>query len=137
MSACGEVERSAEAYCDTYHSGFDRLKADYPEVDQYKNSDAHPVEMLLSLASAQGDIIALIGDMSEVAPDEIRTDVERVHDTMQEQVDASADVVDDPLQAITKQLIIGLTTTGAFRRMDQYTVEHCGEHMFTASPQEP
>src|SRR4051794_908468 len=79
-------ERNAAAYCHKYKTGFAQIKRDYPDVDQYASSNENPLLMLLSLTSASGDIVALIGDMGEVAPDDIQTDVERVHDTLQKQM---------------------------------------------------
>lgn len=132
IAGCAE-ERSATAYCDTYDAGFAQIKDDYPEIDQYESrDDQNPLTMLLSLTGAYGDIVALIGDMSEVAPDEIRTDTERVHETMQSSIDNAGDVLSDPLGALGGQLVAGIASSGAFERMDAFTVQHCGEHMFSA-----
>jgi hypothetical protein len=133
--AVGGTERSAEAYCDKYESGFDEIKADYPEVDQYSTSDENPLVLLLQTGSAYGDIVALIGEMAEVAPDEVQTDVERVHETLEKQLDDAGGAVSDPFGTIAGQLVEGITNAGAFERMSRYTLEHCGEVMFSASPQ--
>jgi hypothetical protein len=135
-AGCGLGEtRSAEAYCDKYETGFAAIKSDYPEVDQYSTSDENPLVLLLQTGSAYGDIVALIGEMADVSPDEVRSDVERVHETLKEQLDSAGDAVSDPLGTIAGQLVKGVANAGAFERMDQYTLEHCGEHMFAASPQ--
>jgi len=135
LSGCGGPERSAGAYCAKYQSGFAQIKAEYPEVDQYSHSDENPLVMLISVVGASGDIVALIGDMAEVAPDEIQTDVERVHETLEDQLGSAGDIMDNPLGALANGLMKGIVNSGAFSRMDAYTLEHCGEHMFSASPQ--
>ena len=135
VAGCGEPERSAQTYCDKYHEGFAKIKEQYPEVDQYSTSDQHPLVMLMSVTSAYGDIIALIGDMSEVAPDEIQTDVERVHENMKKGLESVGDVIDNPLGTLASQLVAGIAASGAYERMSKYTLENCGEHMFSASPQ--
>ena len=132
----GGETRSADAYCDTYESGFEKIKSDYPEVDQYSSSGENALVLLLQTGSAYGDIVALIGEMAEVSPDEVRTDVERVHKTLQDQLDSAGDAVSDPFGTLAGQVVKSITNAGAFERMDRYTLEHCGEHMFAASPQQ-
>lgn len=133
LAGCGEPERSAATYCQKYESGFEKIKGDNPKIDQYENTN--PLELLLTLPSAMGDITALIGDMSEVAPDEIQTDVERVHENLKKSQDSTGEIIGSPLAGIAGALGRALTDGGAFNRMDAYTLEHCGEHMFSASPQ--
>jgi hypothetical protein len=139
----GGAERSAQAYCDTYHDGFDEIKRQYPEVDQYSHSD-NPVALLLKTTSALGDIIALIGEMADRAPDEVKSDTERVHETMQQQLDmvgstagsAASRDIGGLVGGLASSLMGGVANAGAFERMDRYVVANCGgEHMFAASPQ--
>src|SRR5438128_2164438 len=125
MPGCGGPGRSARAYCSTYHRGFDRIKRHYPQLDQYSRSNQKPLLTMLQLGSAYRDIVALMGDMSEVAPNDIKTDVERVHDTMKKQLDDLGDAPSDPLGTITRGLVSGITNGGAFERMDAYTLRHC------------
>jgi hypothetical protein len=134
-AACGEPERTVRTYCERYERGFDEMKRDYPDVDQYASSDAHPLAMLLSIGSAYGDMVALLGEMAEVSPDEIQSDVERVHETLDKQLKSAGDVISDPWGALAGQLVASVTSSGAFARVDAYTLEHCGEHLFAASPQ--
>jgi hypothetical protein len=133
VAGCGGPERSTAAYCKKYESGFAKIKADYPKIDQYENTN--PVELLLTLPSAMGDITALIGDMSEVAPDEIQTDVERVHENLKKGQDSTGDIISSPIAGLASAFSRALTDSGAFNRMDAFTLKNCGEHMFSASPQ--
>jgi len=135
VAACGEPGRSASAYCATYDSGFDRIKQEHPDVDQYTHTSENPLQLLLSVTSAYGDIVALMGDMAKVAPDPVQTDVQRVHEALQKQIDSVGDAVKNPLGALASGFMTAITTSGAMTRMDTYTLQHCGEHMFSASPQ--
>lgn len=125
---CGE-ERSASAYCETYREGFQDIRRQYPQIDQYES--ANPIQTLVALPSALGDIAALIGEMAEAAPDEIQGDVERVHENFRTQAEAVERVASDPIAGLAGVLTRGLMDSGAFERMDKYTLANCGEHMFS------
>ncbi|MEJ7783696.1 MAG: hypothetical protein WKF96_02760 [Solirubrobacteraceae bacterium] len=131
---CGQAERSAASYCDRYESGFAKIRKDNPRVDRYEN--ANPLEVLLSLPSAMGDITALIGDLVEVSPDEVQTDVERVHENLKAGQNSTGEIISSPLAGLASAFGRALTDGGAFNRMDKYTLDNCGEHMFSASPQQ-
>jgi hypothetical protein len=143
LSACGGPERSAAAYCKAYHSGFDRIKSEHPDVDQYSSTQENPLLLLLNTVSAYGDVIALIGDMAKVAPDEIQSDTQRVHDSLKKQLDDLGDTAGDAVGLdlgglfghAASSFIDALTNSGAMTRMGKYVFDHCGEHMFRASPQ--
>jgi hypothetical protein len=141
-AGCG-AERSTSAYCKAYNSGFDRIKSDYPDVDQYSQSK-NPFLLLIRTTSALGDIIALIGDMAKAAPDDIQTDTQRVHDSMQKQLDlvggsggaAATGDWKSLVGGLGSSIVDSLASAGAYNRMDGYIVANCGgKHMFSASPQ--
>lgn len=136
-AGCGGQERSASAYCKTYKDGFEKIKKQYPDVDQYThNRGENPLAMLLSATAAYGDIVALMGDMAKSAPDGVQTDVQRVHDTLQKQLDTVGDAATNPWGTIASQLVAGITTSGAMSRMSTYTRENCGGVLFGASAQQ-
>lgn len=145
LSGCAsEPERTTAGYCDKYQKGFDEIKSQYPEVDQYSTSDENPLILLLNTTSAYGDVVALIGEMAEVAPDEIRSDTERVHETMQSQLDQIGDGAGDVLSGdlggmlgtLASGFMSSVVNAGSFQRMDEFIVANCGgEHMFSVSPQ--
>ncbi|HEX5923220.1 MAG TPA: hypothetical protein VFY45_05275 [Baekduia sp.] len=141
-TGCG-TERSASSYCKAYNSGFDRIKSDYPDVDQYSRSK-NPFLLVIRTTSALGDIIALIGDMAKAAPDDIQTDTRRVHDSMQKQLDlvggnggaAATGNWKSLAGGIGSSIVDSIASAGAYNRMDGYIVANCGgKHMFSASPQ--
>jgi hypothetical protein len=141
-TGCG-TERSTASYCKAYKSGFDRIKSDYPDVDQYSHSK-NPFLLLIRTTSALGDIIALIGDMAKVAPDDIQTDTQRVHDSMKKQLDmvgetggaAATGDLKSLVGGIGSSIVDSIASAGAYNRMDGYIVTNCGgKHMFSASPQ--
>jgi hypothetical protein len=142
-AGCGGQERSTASYCKAYNDGFASLKRQYPDVDQYSHSQ-NPLMLLLRTTSALGDVVALIGDMADAAPDDIRTDTQRVHDSMQKQIDLIGGTSGSGATGkwsnfaigIINSMVDSITNAGAYQRMDQYIVDHCGgKHMFSASPQ--
>lgn len=142
-TGCGS-SRSTEAYCDKYQSGFDQIKSEHPDVDQYTHTDENPLVLLLNATSAYGDIISLMGDMAKVAPDEIQTDTQRVHDTLKKQIDSAGETAGNAVSGnvgglignLASGLMDSVTNAGAMNRMDKFVVAHCGgEHMFSTSPQ--
>ena len=142
-TGCGTT-RSTSAYCEKYHSGFDQIKREHPDVDQYSHTKENPLVLLMSTTSAYGDIVSLIGDMAKVAPDEIQSDTQRVHDTLKKQLDELGDTAGKAvsgnlggvLGALASSVIDSVANSGAFNRMDAFVVAHCGgQHMFAASPQ--
>lgn len=142
-TGCGS-SRSTQAYCDKYQSGFERIKSEHRDVDQYTHTNENPLVMLLSATSAYGDIVSLIGDMAKVAPDEVQSDTQRVHDTLQKQLDSAGDTAGNAASGnlgglfgnFATGLVDSITNAGAMNRMDKFVVAHCGgKHMFSASPQ--
>jgi hypothetical protein len=82
--------------------------------------------------------------MAKVAPDAIQSDTQRVHDTLQKQLDAMGDTagkaasgsVGGLLGNLASSVVDSVTNAGAFNRMDAYVVANCGgQHMFAASKQ--
>jgi hypothetical protein len=142
-SGCGQ-ERSTAAYCKAYNSGFDRIKRDYPDVDQYSSTKENPLLLLARTTSALGDVVALIGGMAKAAPSDIESDTQRVHDSLEKQLDlvggtagaAASRNLSGALSGLASGFMSSLLNAGAFQRVDDYVVSNCGgKHMFSASPQ--
>lgn len=82
------------------------------------------------MVMALGDLQVMWDDLADVAPEEIRTDVERVRDHNQEQLDAAAEALNDPLKALVGSLTSGLASSGSYDRLNDYAGEHCGSRPF-------
>jgi hypothetical protein len=122
VTACAP-ERSVEAYCQTYSDGMARIEQQHPELFAGEVQD--PFSGLASAAGAWGDYVALTDDLEDVAPEDISSDVERVHDTLQKQVDELEDVASNPFGFLIGQFTGALLNSGAFERMATYTSIHC------------
>ena len=80
-----------------------------------------PFGSLLTVAAAPGDLVVLFDKLAKVAPDEIQSEVEAIHDSLKDQQDAMGDAIDNPLGAIGSSLISGLTNAGSYQAVDEYT----------------
>lgn len=130
LSGCAP-ERGVEAYCQTYADGMAQIERDHPELFQGEIQD--PFSGLVSAAGAWGDYIALTDKLPDVAPEEIASDVERVHDTLKDQMDELKDLKSDPIGYLIGQVTTGLLNSGAFERMADYTATHCSTQSGAAS----
>jgi hypothetical protein len=126
LSGCGS-ERSAKAYCDTMQQHKDRyLQAMAGAQKQVEKGDAAGVVGgLAETVSALGDIQRMWDDLAQVAPDEIRPDVESVRDTSAKQLDNAEQSVKDPVGALGSALVNALVNSGPIRRVDAYTRANC------------
>jgi hypothetical protein len=128
LTGCGKAgggsERSAESYCDVWKREATRLHDKYQAAAD--GTDADPFGSLLTVAAAPGDLVVLFDKLAKVAPDEIQSEVETIHDSLKDQQDAMGDAIDNPIGAIGSSLISGLTNAGSYQAVEEYTTEHCG-----------
>jgi len=126
LSGCG-TERSAKAYCDVMQKHKERyLQAMADATSQVKKGDAAGVVGgLAETVSALGDIQRMWDELAQVAPDEIRPDVESVRDTSAKQLDNAEQSVKDPVGALGSALVNALVNSGPIRRVDAYTRANC------------
>lgn len=124
LAACGDG-RSPEAFCSTMETHKERyLAATDVALGNVERGD----ELGLLAGGAQmitaiGDLQVMWKDLAEVAPDDIRTDVEVIRDTTQEQLDAAKG--GDPLAMLSSGLVTGFTSAGSYQRVDAFVREHC------------
>lgn len=126
LSGCG-TDRSAKAFCDTMQKHKDRyLQAMGDATKQVQKGDtAGVVGGLAETVSALGDIQRMWEDLANVAPDEIRPDVESVRDTSAKQLDNAEQSIKDPVGAMGSALVNALINSGPIRRVDAYTRQNC------------
>jgi len=80
---------------------------------------------LAETISALGDIQRMWDELAQVAPEEIRTDVESVRDNSAKQLDKAEQSVRDPMAALGSALANALVNSGPIRRVDAYTRTNC------------
>lgn len=125
-SACAEP-RSPEAFCDVLDTHKERYLTGM-EAAQDNVEGGGGVGLLAGSAqavAALGDLQVMWKDLAEVVPEEIRSDVETIRDTNQQQLDALTDSDGDALSAIASGAVAALATSGSYRRVDAYVRERC------------
>lgn len=75
--------------------------------------------------AAMADLQTMWEELADVAPEEIRADVELIRDENQQALDAVGENVDNPLGLLGSALMSGFKTNGAFERVDEFTRTHC------------
>lgn len=128
LSGCG-TGRSIEAYCTTFYGEGQELRQRWLD----NNATGDPVAGLAQLFSAPRDLAVFFDGLSDVAPDEIRPDVETVRDTFQSQADSmgdkAGDIASGPMGlfgALAGDLASGLAAAPAMQRVDTWTSQNCG-----------
>ena len=123
IAGCGGSERSPEAYCKAFYETAAPIRETYVEAGEDVEED--PLGSIATLLGASGDMTVIFSHMADHAPDEIRSDTEAARDSLKEQQDSMGDALSDPLGALGKGLISGLTSSGSFSRVDAYLTQHC------------
>lgn len=128
-SGCStEPERSAAQFC----SVMDKHKSRYltnmeTATDNIGNQDSATAVIagLGQTASALGDLTIMWDELSVVAPEDIRADVEKIAKNYSAQMDSAGDSVSNPLASLASGLTSGLTTSGSYQRVDQFVGDNC------------
>ena len=128
LGACGTA-RNVDAYCDTFSARGEEFRQRYLAID----AEADPLAAFAQLAATPRDLATLFSDLADVAPDEIRADVETLRDHFDQQADGLGDdagaLLSGPLGAlgpVSGDLLAGLSVAPALQRVDSWTGEHCG-----------
>lgn len=119
---CG-TERSAEAYCRAFYAKAAPIREGY--VEAAENADRDPLGGLATALSASGDLESIFDGMVDHAPDEIKSDTVVVRDSLKRLQDNMGDAASNPLGSLAGNLVAGLTSAGAWQRVDRYLTEHC------------
>lgn len=134
LGACS-APRSVEAYCDVVAEHKERYVTAMSNV----NSTDDPLSGLAGTVSALGDLSRMWEEAADVAPDDIRSDVEAVRDGWAQQFEAAEKMISDPLGGIAGSILGGLANAGSMARVDQYTTANCPDigAMFVAQSPPP
>jgi hypothetical protein len=120
-------ERSAEAYCRTWQEEGERLHAQWSR----SGSSGDIAGSLTTLMGAPEDLAHFFDTLADVAPDDIRPDVERYRDAWSEVAGNLGDNAANPLYALMAQASVALRAKGAEDRIDAWTRSHCATSSLT------
>ena len=129
-TGCGD-DRSAEAFCDTMKSEKARILTGMQASEDA--ADANPDELagmfgrLAGSLQGIGELRTYFAKLADVAPEEIRVDVEIVAESFNDQLDSAGDAVSDPVGGLSSGLLTALTTSGQLSSVDSFARENCGE----------
>lgn len=125
LTACGG-DRTPEAFCSTMETHKDRyLQATDAALGEVQRGDgAGLLAGSAQMVTALGDLQVMWKDLAEVAPDDIRSDVEVIRDATEEQLEAAGSG-GDTLSMLSSGLLSGLTNAGSYQRVDAFVREHC------------
>lgn len=128
LTGCGQT-RSVESYCTTFYGEGQVFRQRFLGLDAQRD----PLGSLGQLLAAPRDLAVFFGKLADVAPDDIRPDVETARDAFQSQADGMGDkagqIASGPaglLGSLAGDLTTGLATAPAMQRIDTWTTSNCG-----------
>nr|WP_296779014.1 hypothetical protein [Rhodococcus sp. (in: high G+C Gram-positive bacteria)] len=129
MSACSsEPERSAAQFCAVMDKHKSRYLANMETATDNIGNENSAVAVIAGLgqtAAALGDLTIMWDELSAVAPEDIRADVEKIAKNYSSQMDSAGDSFSNPLGSLASGLTSGLTTSGSYQRVDQFVGDYC------------
>ena len=124
-------ERSAEAFCSTLRSEKERILGQLSDGQAAAEAqDDELVGMLTGLGAsvqALGELRTYFGKLADVAPDEIRHEVEILEEEIGEQLDNAQNVADDPLGSLASAFVDSFSLSGQLSAVNDYAMDNCGE----------
>lgn len=126
LTGCAPA-RSAEAFCGTleeHKARYTEAMAGAGELVEQGGVEG-VVGGLAQSVAAIGDLRTMWSELADVAPEEIRPDVETLRDAYAEQVEAAPGNASDPLSALGSAVMTGLLTSGSTQRVDKYIAANC------------
>ena len=129
LAAACSPGRSTEAFCDTFHSETERLGDKYnaqaDQISQMQDPFLGLFASMGALLEAQGDQVVMLQRLADVAPEEIRADVEAVRDSAERQLEITQAAAGNPLMSLFAGLTAGSQSLGSARQVDAFLIENC------------
>ena len=122
IGACGS-DRSPQAYCTAFYDKAAPIRQSYVTADAQASTD--PLGSLVKVISAPGDLASIFDGMVPHAPDDIKSDTVAVRDSFKHLNDSLGKALTNPLAALGGNLMVALTSAGAFQRVSAYLDTHC------------
>ena len=130
-ASCSDGTRSPAAFCSTMRSEKRRILEQFESIqDAGEQSGDALVVVIAQLGGsiqAYGELRTYFAKLGEVAPEEIRAEVEIVRDSLSDQIDRAGDAVSDPLGAIAGGIFSSIATSGQLEAVNNYALNNCGE----------
>lgn len=123
LASC--TTRSIEAFCSELDEGMAELYARASDAEGQDN----PFAGLAIVMGSLGEFQLLLNRLADVAPSEIREDVEVTRDVMSRQLDVGS-AASDPLGALAGSLGDSFMHQASFERVDRFARQHCGQPVF-------
>lgn len=123
--------RSVEAYCDEVDDGFARMAANTD------GSGGGGFDQFLVVVSNVGEMNRLLSRLADVAPDEIRSDVEAVADSWERQGEQIGQAASNPLAGLAQIFVDSMLVSASTEAVESWTVANCGRALFGSPPDQP
>lgn len=134
----GEVDRSVEAFCDTYaaeeRTFIERRNERAQAIADQQDPLAAFGEASAAIYASQGDMIVFLDKLSRSSPDDIRPDVDLLLDALRE---SAGTVETDLLQAAVAGFVLSSRVDGANQRVDDFVAENCWRERGVLPDQDP
>jgi len=114
-----ESRPSKANFCKTY------LAEKHGYLARYGRTTGDPLQDLTNGIGAMSSWVPMFDRLARVAPDEIRSDVEHIRDSLKEQQQVAGEAVTDPLGALGRGLVSGLMTMDSWERVGSYVDQNC------------
>lgn len=124
-SLTGCTTRSIEAFCSELDEGMAELHARGADAESQEN----PFAGLAIVMGSLGEFQLLLERLADVAPSEVREDVEVTRDVTSRQLDVGS-AASDPLGALIGGVGDSLVHQASFERVDSFARQHCGQPVF-------
>ncbi len=121
--------RSTEAFCDTFNSETERLAEKYrvqaAEISELQDPLFEVFAGMGALLEAQGDQVVMLERLADVAPEEIRHDVEAIRDSAKQQLELTQAAAGNPIASLFGGLAAGSQSLGSARQVDAFLIQNC------------
>jgi len=131
VSCSSGPERSVESFCTTLRSEKERILA---QIDQGSAAaEAQSDELASGMMSlgvtlqALGELRTYFHELADVAPDEVRTEVEIIRDEVDKQFDTAGDAASNPLGSLAEAVVSGFAMSGQMETVNNFAKDNCGE----------
>lgn len=112
--------RSVSAYCKTFFEYGKQLRAEYQGA---QNSDL--LTQAAKAIEAPQELATFFSRLDKVAPSDIEPDIAVIRNAFQKESDNLGPAAANPLAGLITNLLTGLTSTGSWQRVNDWTDEHC------------
>lgn len=123
--ACGDDGRTSEAFCTTLDDGIAAMGANLDTIDE-----GDFVSELGAGAANLGEFTRVVHRLADVAPDEIRTDMEQAAEAWTAEAEALGQAASDPLGALGAGLSSAVFNAGFYAAVDDFALDRCGQAVF-------